>query len=287
MVMSAAVSEWSPPSRFRTRLVAVLVVSLCAALFAARLYAHDFWIEPTRFEAQPGDRVPLILRVGVDLAGDRLPYINDWFSDYRVVAPSGPRPITGLLGDDPAGSFEALEPGVHLIGYRSTRDFVEMEPKKFRSYLEEEGLEHVIALRAERGTSERPAREYYSRCAKSLVAVGDPVKGSAFSTILGYTLELVPERNPYGLAPGDSLPLRLLYRGEPIAGVLVQAFAATAPASKVTARTDGDGRVQLRLDRPDLWLVKAVHIIETRADVEGADWESFWASLTFRLSDRG
>ena len=262
-----------------------MLLVVAVGLPSQRLYAHDFWIEPTRFSVAAGDRVELVLRVGQDLAGDRLPYINNWFSDYRVVAPSGSRPIDGLMGDDPAGSFEAQEAGVHVVGYRSTVDFVEMEPAKFRSYLEDEGLQHVIGTRAERGDSEKPAREIYSRCAKALVDVVGTSDAENWSTRIGYTLELVPERNPYALAPGDSLPVRLLYEGAPIEGILVQAFVADRPDEKFAARTDARGSVTLPLTRPGLWLVKAVHIIETPADITRADWESFWASLTFRLPD--
>ena len=52
------------------------------------------------------------------------------------------------------------------------------------------------------------------------------------------------------------------------------------PDARVTARTDAQGRARLRLDRPGVWLVKAVHMIPAPAGA-GADWESFWASLTF------
>ena len=37
-------------------------------------------------------------------------------------------------------------------------------------------------------------------------------------------LELIPEQNPYAMAVGDDLTFRLLLRGEPAAGLLVQAF---------------------------------------------------------------
>lgn len=271
---------------FPAAAIGASMLAVMTALPIDRLYAHDFWIEPINFLPAPGEEVSLVLRVGQDLSGDRLPYINDWFSDYRVVGPSGSRPIAGLMGDDPAGSFEASEPGMHVIGYRSTRDFVELEPAKFRSYLRDEGLERVIAIRAARGAAESAAREYYSRCAKSLIKVGAGGAGETFSASLGYTFELIPEENPYAKAPGDSLPLRLVYRGEPIEGILVQGFAAAAPERKISARTNAGGRVVLRLDRPGMWLVKAVHMIETPAAVTAADWESFWASLTFRLPDR-
>jgi len=274
---------FSPSVRIALRIGLLLAVA--ALLPGSRLYAHDFWIEPTTFQARPGDEVALILRVGQDLQGDRLPYINDWFSDYRVVAPSSTRPVNGMMGDDPAGSFVALEPGVYVVGYRSTRDFVEMKPEKFRSYLEDEGLERIIALRAEQGDSARPARENYSRCAKSLIEVGTGAAGETYDEALGYTLELIPEKNPYKLKPGDALPLRLLYLGAAIEGVLVQGLVSTAPDRRVSARTDEQGRVALRLDQPGVWLIKAVHIIATPPEVKTAEWESFWASLTFRLPD--
>ena len=261
------------------------MLGIIVALSAGRLYAHDFWIEPTNFRPAVGDEVALVLRVGQDLAGDRLPYITDWFSDYRVVSPGSARPVTGLMGDDPAGRFTVAESGVHVIGYRSTRDFVEMEPEKFRSYLREEGLDWVINRRAELGDGDRPAREYYSRCAKSLIDADGEEQGLAWGRDIGYTLELTPEANPYALESGDRLPMRLRYKGEPIEGILVQAFAANHPDDKISARTNAEGRVSIPMERPGLWLVKAVHIIETPEGVTGAEWESFWASLTFMLRD--
>jgi len=70
---------------------------------------------------------------------------------------------------------------------------------------------------------------------------------------------------------------------EPIKDVLVIAFTQADPEQKVSARTDASGRVSLKLSRPGTWLVKAVHIIEMPPDDKKADWESFWASLTFEI----
>jgi uncharacterized GH25 family protein len=268
------------PQLLGYRLFAVLLLIFG---LAGPAVAHDFWIEPTDFWPAPGDRVPLLLRVGQDLSGERLPYMAEWFSDYRVVAPSGTRPITGVSGDDPAGYFDALEAGMHVVGYHSNRDFVELGAEKFRDYLQDEGLESIIALRAARGESELPAREYYSRCAKSLLVAGDGNPETAFGTELGYSLELVPELNPNALQPGDKLPLRLLYLGEGIPGVLVQASSADSPDRMFQARTDAAGRVSIPIAERGLWLIKAVHMVELRSPMERADWESFWASLTFRL----
>jgi hypothetical protein len=41
--------------------------------------------------------------------------------------------------------------------------------------------------------------------------------------------------------------------------------------------------VSFKLPQDGMWLVKAVHMIEAPAG-SGAQWASFWASLTFELS---
>jgi uncharacterized GH25 family protein len=254
-----------------------------AGFFTDALRAHDFWIEPSAFNAEVGDRIDLVLRVGQDFNGDSQPYITDWFTDYRVQSPDGTHPIEGLMGDDPAGGFSATAPGTHVVGYRSTRDFVSLEPEKFRTYLQAEGLDEIIRLREVRGESDRPAPEYYSRCAKSLIRVGRNSQG--YDAVLGYTLELIPERDPASMQPGDKLPLRLVYQSEPIKGVLVIAFTSDNPDEKITSRTDDEGRVRLPLPESGIWLIKAVHMIEVPADNKVAEWESFWASLTFVLPE--
>ncbi len=266
-----------------------LVATIAAALLlavAGPLWSHDFWIEPSTFRPAVGTEVALTLRVGQDFSGNGQPYIPAWFSDYRVSGPDGDRAIEGIVGDDPAGGFVATGAGMHVVGYRSTRDFVELAPELFRKYLAMEGLEFVRGLRAERGESEIKAREFYSRCVKSLILAGDGQPGAGFDKVLGYTLELLPERNPYALAPGDDLPLRLVYEGRPLEGALVLAFTRERPEAKIQARTDREGRVRLTLDRPGMWLVKAVHMIPTQPPDSKAQWESFWASLTFELPAR-
>jgi uncharacterized GH25 family protein len=232
-----------------------------------------------------GEPVPIVLRVGQDFTGTSQPLIPQWFSDYAARGPTGVEEITGYIGDDPAGSFTPDSPGDWMIGYRSTQAFVEIEPAKFNTYLEKEGLEWVMAVREERGEGDTNARELYSRCAKSLIRAGDEAVSGGYATPLGYTLELIPERDPYAMAPGDALPLSLLYQGNPLANILVIAFTAEHPDEQQLLRTNDDGRVIVKLTKPGVWLIKGVHIIETPDTEERADWESFWASLTFQLGD--
>jgi len=252
---------------------------LVAALAVSAVRAHDFWIEPSTFTPAPGQRVAVRLRVGQDLRGDPVPRDPRILQRFLVAGPAGDAPVPGVPNIDPAGVTVFQEPGLHTIVYDSGRTPVELDAAKFETYLKDEGLEKISALRAKRGQSAAGASEVFSRCAKSLLAVAGG-SGAGWDRAFGERLELVAEKNPYMLTGGGALPLRLLYEGKPLAGALVAALQRNRAGAKVTARTDAQGRVRLELDRPGLWLVKAVHMIPAPAET-GADWESFWASLTF------
>jgi hypothetical protein len=248
------------------------------------LPAHDFWIEPSTFTPAAGQRVALRLRVGQDLRGDPVPRDPGLLARFVAVGPAGEMPVPGREYTDPAGILASQAPGFHMIVYDSLRSPVALDAAKFETYLGEEGLEKISALRAGRRQSGAGVREVFSRCAKSLLSVGGGA-GPGFDRVVGQRLELVPEVNPQTSPGGGELPVRLLYEGKPLAGALVVAFTKDRPQAKVSARSDAKGRVRLKLDRPGFWLVKAVHMIPAPAG-SGADWESFWASLTFEVPGR-
>ena len=246
---------------------------------ASALRAHDLWIEPSSFRPAPGQRVAVRLRVGQAFRGDPMPRMTERIERFAAVGPGGEIALPGVDGMDPAG-WAALSPGTWLFVYDSNHDSVQLEGAKFEAYLADEGLERISRLRAQRGQTAAPGREIFSRCAKALVASGDgPAQG--VDRVLGLPLELVPAVNPAGLPAGGELPVELLFHGKPLAGALVVAVPREAPDARVSGRTGADGRVRLRLDRAGDWLIKAVHMVPAPAD-SGADWESFWASLTFR-----
>jgi uncharacterized GH25 family protein len=261
--------------------VFVATLLSAAAMSSPAALAHDFWIEPQDYRPAIDTDVPIVLRVGQDFTGTSQPLIPEWFSNYAATGPSGVKTVRGMIGDDPAGSFVPDANGNWIVGYRSTQAFVEIEPPKFNDYLDAEGLEWAKKRRAETGEADSNAREIYSRCAKALIQVGDGT--GTFDQVLGYTLELIPEKDPYLLSVGDRLPLQLLYEGEPISDILIIAFTAEDPAKQQRYRTDAEGRVSIALRDTGTWLVKGVHIIELPEEETRADWESFWASLTFQL----
>jgi uncharacterized GH25 family protein len=263
------------------RLSGVIVVA--AAMSGATLAAHDMWIEPGTFSPDTGQIVGVRLRVGQDLLGDPLPRDPRLINEFVVQDATGRQPLVGRDGSDPAGFFRIATPGLLVVGYRSNPSAIEQTADKFNRYLKEEGLEAIAALRAQRNQTAAKARELFSRCAKSLLVSGSPSKAQG-DRALGFTLELVAERNPYALNAGQEMPVRLIYENRPLTGALVVAMNRLHPSEKLTARTDEAGRASFKLHQNGMWLIKAVHMVEAPAGAD-ADWVSYWASMTFELKD--
>jgi hypothetical protein len=261
-----------------------LLVALLG-LNAVPLAAHDMWIEPTSFLPDPGTVIGLRLRIGQNFLGDPLPRDPALIDQFISIDSTGRKPVYGHDGGDPAGLMRVTEPGVVIIGYQSHPTPIALPAATFNQYIKEEGLDTIADLRARRNQMNSDAREIFARCAKSLVRYGTPgntQSNTDADRALGFTLELVAQKNPYALHAGEDLPVSLTYEGRPLANALVVAMNRANPTAKLTARTDAKGRVTFVLPQDGTWLIKAVHMIPAPAGAN-ADWKSFWASLTFQL----
>lgn len=255
---------------------------LLALLVATTASAHDFWIEPSTFRPPVDGTVTASLRVGQQVHGDPVPRMPPLIERFVLRGAAGESRVIGRPGTDPAGIARIAEPGLHWLGYQSNASPMNNDAPKFESYLKEEGLERIAALRKKQGQSAAPVRERFYRCAKALLDTPGAAAKGVFDAPLGFTLELVPRKNPYTMTRGGELPVALSFRGKPLANVLVVAMNKEHPGQPVRARTDAKGRVTLRLAHSGFWLVKAVHM-ESAPAGSGADWESWWASVTFDL----
>ena len=264
----------------RTGVFAALL-GLSAGLTPAGAQAHEFWIEPSAFALEPGGRIGVRLCVGDGFEGWSLARNTQRIEKFVVAGPAGEQPIVGMDGSDPAGIVRLAAPGGYVIAYRSNRAFTELPAAEFDAYLRDKGLEKFAAERSERGASHRKVREAYSRHSKALIRVGD-ADGTLIDRPMNLRLELIAEPDLLGARPDELRTVRLLHDGKPLAGALVVAARPGSADDDLRVRTDADGRAIFRLHAPGMWRVAAVHMIEAHGN-DAADWESFWASLTFEL----
>ena len=264
-------------------------------LLATTALASEVWLEAPRFRLQPGEAVHVRAFVGQNFAGG--PWTTKATKVLRLVR-FGPAPAdtTSLTPRNAAETdtfrtgFPFAQPGTHVVLLQSTSSFTELPAEQFTAYLRAEGLDYALKLRQENDETAKPGREAYSRCAKTLIQVGDPAlvplaADSACRHIYGLPLELVPEQNPYRLAADKALTVRVLRGGRPAFGAAVQVWQRQPgglPTTHYTTRANQSGRILLRLSGPGPYLLATVDMRPAPVRLRArADWQSTWASLTF------
>lgn len=269
--------------------------SICMSLFSiAVCSAHEYWIEPSAYVAQAGETIDVRLRVGEHFTGEPVARKNQRIERFAAVVVShqsnktNERLIDGVEGGDPAGSIAAEAPGLMILVYDSDNSLIELEGSKFTAYLEEKGLTRILKDRAARSKQHDKATEAYSRCAKSLVRVtGLDMDASRplLDRPTGMPLEIVALFDPYAKSAERSMRLRVLFEGKPLPDVQVTARSKLNKRDAQVARSDVDGTVTF--DRRDAgpWLIECTHMRKALDGIE-AEYESFWASLTFQCVAR-
>lgn len=119
-------------------------------------------------------------------------------------------------------NFQTGEAGTWVAGISTAPRGIEMDAEAFNSYLEHEGILDMIDWRRENHKMDSSAVEKYSKHVKTIFQVGDK-KTNDWQKALGYPIEFIPLDNPYELHTGDSLRVKLLLNGVPLANQLVYA----------------------------------------------------------------
>ncbi len=266
----------------------VLVIAATAGISA-----HEFWVSAQSWRVMPGQRATILVSVG-----DRFPIASSFTAPERVesvrlVGPAGEISVTPPFGRERNSLAASVQvpttPGTYIGVVTIKPRFIEIKAPDFETYLGHEGLDAVIAERARAGESLKAGRERYSRYGKTLIRAGDGAEAAHVTRPVGLTIELVPLADPTRLKPGDRCRVRLLFEGKPVAGAQVGATYASAKVRPdewpLRERTNAQGEVEFTLNDSGPWLIRSVHMVrrtgETAADA--ADWESYWASLSFAL----
>lgn len=249
--------------------------------------AHEFWLQPSRFFAQVGDTIRVQVLVGEGFAGERSEGKKNRIIQYHHHTAAATTDLAPTLTGDTYGdvSVPLTTPGTHLFSFANTPKFLSMKADSFLLYLQEDGLDNVIAARRQRGETDKLSRELYQRCVKSLVQVG-PRPDALFAKDAGMPLEITPVENPYAQRPGQTAEFRIRFLNQPLAGALVRYWSRDAanhlngaPYREEKQRSDAQGRVRFRL-RAGQNMVSLVRMIPC-SDSAQADWQSYWGSLTF------
>lgn len=256
-----------------------LCISFCFSIVAL---AHEFWLQPSRFFASVGDKISVQVLVGENFMGERSEGKKNRIIQYSHHTVTGSTDLAPALTGDTYGdvSVPLTSPGTHLFNFANTPKFLAMKADSFLLYLEEDGLDNVIAARRQRGETDKPSRELYQRCVKTLVQVGNK-PDNTFAKNTGMALEIIPVRNPYTQHPGQIAEFQILFKNKPVSGALLRYWNRNT-ANQLTEekqRSNAQGHVRFTL-KAGRNMVSSVQMVPYE-DTTKADWISYWSSLTF------
>ena len=265
-----------------------LILFLLVLFNSASINAHEFWLEPVDYKIDLPQTLKVNIKVGQNFKGNPHIYNPSSFIKFQwtefVNKKAQTYAVKSRLGDIPALHEKLENDGLKIVSYVSNgSDLTYKKAEKFTSFLKKEGLDWVLEAHKKRKLPDKGFKEVFRRYVKTLVAVG---KGEGEDIALGLSFEWVLEDNPY-THKGD-LKARLLWEGKVFPNTTATLFIRQKNRLiQKRLMTDEQGVVTIPTDEHGVFLLNAVHMIESSDDVEretGAVWESLWASTTFEIT---
>lgn len=249
------------------------------------LFAHEFWLMPSKFRAKVNEPIILTFYVGEDFTGEvwakkaqrtlnLTHYLGKTSNDLTDLA---------IKNDSTDIMLSWKEEGTHVLTMESKNSVIALEAQKFNDYLKDDGIDNIYQLREKNGDLDKPSRELYRRCAKTLIQIGSKTD-KTFKKPTGMPLEIIPLQNPYASKIGDKMTVQVLFNGKPLVDKMIVTWhkTATTKTRQQKLRTNAKGEMTFALDQNGQWMVSLVHMIPLVNNPEG-NYQSYWGNLTFEL----
>jgi uncharacterized GH25 family protein len=254
------------------------VVSVLAMIFliimnSSSAICHDMWFEVRDYTPELGDDITLTLAYGHHFPARGF-MDKDRLKEIYAISPDGNRLE---VESDSEVEFKTSEPvkesGTFLIAGAQKGGFSTKTTEGYKRGKNKKHLNNVIECR------------YGGKYSKAIVNVGE-ASGSAYSTVLGQELEIVPLADPGVLEEGDYLPIKILYKDKPLASSQVfgtyVGFSTEKNTFAYATQTNKEGVAKIKILESGVWLVAASHV-EDYPDPDECDIYRFKSALTFEV----
>ncbi len=268
-----------------TRKTIILTLILAIIISSSTLFAHEFWLMPNKFKVKIKEQIALTFYVGEDFMGELWKRKKD--KTLKLTHFTGQKQIDltelSIKSDTNDIPLKFDNEGTHVLALETKNSFIALEANKFNDYLKDDGIDNIYALREKKGELNKPSKEFYRRCAKTLIQVGAK-SGNTFKKNTGMPLEIIPMQNPYFSKIGDKMTVKVLFEGKPLSDKMIVTWnkTATTKTRQQKLRTNSNGLMTFSLDQKGQWMVSTVHMIPVENNPEG-DYQSYWGNLTFEF----
>lgn len=254
-------------------------------LSSTLLLAHEFWLMPNKFRVKINESFALTFYVGEDFTGELWKRKKD--KTLKLTHFTGKKRIDltelSIKSDTNDIPLKFDNEGTHVVALETQNSFIALEAQKFNDYLKDDGIDNIYAVREKKGELNKPSKEFYRRCAKTLIQVGTK-SDNTFEQNTGMPLEIIPMQNPYFSKIGDKFTVKVLFNGKPLTDKMIVTWNKTdiTKTRQQKLRTNADGEMTFTLDQKGQWMVSSVHMIPIVNNPEG-DYQSYWGNLTFEF----
>ena len=246
--------------------------------------AHEYYLLPKDFTPAAGTTLGVEHRLGQKFNGNQMPWVTPWNIRSEIWQDGHSKPAKGIDGDRPALKVLPDANKLAIVIHQSNVDFLTFKTwEKFVYYTNKEGLAHAQQASNDGVKPKIDLVEAYARYAKTLITPAGSTEGVDIPT--GLKIELIALKNPMSLSKTDTMPVQLLFDGQPLSGANLKIFVGIDTEAAHRIITDADGKAEVPADGVGPYLLNAIHMTEPQSEIaksKNAHWESFWASLTFK-----
>jgi uncharacterized GH25 family protein len=258
------------------------IIAAALSLFGTTLSAHEFWIEPQKFQVENGEEMAIDLKNGQNFVGSRLSYFENQFTRFEMAQGDTVIPAQGRTGDRPALKAIADQDGLLVILHETTPSTIKYkEWAKFAKFAAHKDFPNAEADHTAAGWPRENFYESYTRHVKALMAIGS---GNGVDQNYGMQTEFVALTNPYTDGFDGNMQVQVFFDDTPREDTQIEVFER-APDETVTItlhRTDADGIATIPVKPAHTYLFDAVVLQPYTADDKSV-WQTLWAALTFHV----
>lgn len=240
------------------------------------IFGHNLWLVEN---PQKSGKKRIDINTGDDFPESDSAIKTERIAGFRVISDKGESDVTDFKteGTSLVAAIEMNAPFIAAIELYAHP--ITLEASRFAHYIGDEDAARFTAPDFIAGETLAEQREAYSKFAKALVGGGSD-NLSQLGKPVGHRLEILFA----GASASGKAMVQVLFENKPLPNLRVSVGAEGLNGGKYAAhvRTDENGQAEIEITRPGHWFVRT-HYIRKHADSANFEWESFWASVTFRV----
>ena len=279
-------------SRHRVRHFALAVVATVMVFTSASwLSAHDFFLVPGAFSFSARGDVEVMAQTSSRFPSSVAPIAFARVARAVIIGANGETPIADLShrGTSLVLKTRPDAPGQRIVAVTLIPRSARQTGEGFLRWLELEGAADAAGQIRQGG--KLPLADSITRTdvkhAKTLIDIGS--RGPrVFRRSSGQTIEFIPQRDPSTVSAGETLTVRAMFKGRPLAALSAHATPESVADTAVKAeadlhlKSDAKGMIRIPVAKGGLWYIRAIHVTQSAP----AAWETHWVSLVFRARQR-